>query len=186
MLEPHLCREEVCRHTSPSLPSFADDPQSVSSQPPRCRLALLVQGLGFRDFAYCLAAQALWKTLSIIETSTTADIEHIAQTGPSINKGKTQDKNNPNRRGHVEIIFNSEEMLLLEQEIDRFKRITVICHMVGSRPNRGLLRDMLQGKFHSQVGGIKEVQLLGKGFYQIVLEDKDSATNLITMSPGQV
>ena len=37
---------------------------------------------------------------------------------------------------------------------------------------------MLQGKFHSQVGGIKEVQPLGKRFYQIVLEDKDSATNL--------
>ena len=97
-----------------------------------------------------------------------------------------QDQNNPNNGCRVEISFNSEEMLLLEQEMDRLERITVICHVVGSQPNRGLLRDMLQGKFHSQVGGIKEVQPLGKGFYQIVLEDKDSATNLITMSPCQV
>ena len=45
---------------------------------------------------------------------------------------------------------------------------------------------MLKGKYHSQVGGIKEVQLLRKGFYQIVLEDKDSAMNLIEMSPCHV
>ena len=45
---------------------------------------------------------------------------------------------------------------------------------------------MLQGKYHSQVGGIKEVQPLGKGFYQIVLEDKVSAANIIAMSPYQV
>ena len=77
-------------------------------------------------------------------------------------------------------------MLLLEQEIERLERIAVICHVMGSRPNRGLLRDMLQAKFHSQIGGIKEVQALGKGFYQIILEDKDSASNLITLSPCQV
>ena len=57
---------------------------------------------------------------------------------------------------------------------------------MGSHPNRGLLQDTLQGKYHSQVGGIKEVQPLGKGFYQIILEDKDSTTNLIAMSPCQV
>ena len=37
-----------------------------------------------------------------------------------------------------------------------------------------------------KIGGIKEVQALGKGFYQIILEDKDSASNLITLSPCQV
>ena len=42
---------------------------------------------------------------------------------------------------------------------------------------------MMQGKYHSQVGGIKEVQPLGNNFYQIVLEDKDSVANLIAMSP---
>ena len=91
------------------------------------------------------------------------------------------DKNNSNGGAPVEIIFNNEEMLLLEQEIERLERITIICHVMGSRPNRGLLQDMLQAKFHSQIDGIKEVQALGKGFYQIILVDKDSASNLITL-----
>ena len=121
-----------------------------------------------------------------METSNIATIEHITQTGPSIDNGKMQDKNISDSGGPVEIIFNNEEMLLLEQEIERLERITVICRVMGSRPNRGLLRDMLQAKFHSQLRGIKEVQPLGKGFYQIILEDKESATNLIALSPCQV
>ena len=95
------------------------------------------------------------------------------------------DKNNSNGGAPVEIIFNKEEMFLLEQEIERLEQIAIICHVMGSRPNRGLLRDMLQAKFHSQIGGLKEVQALGKGFYQIILEDKDSASNLITVMTWQ-
>ena len=131
-------------------------------------------------------ATQLWKIPSIMETPYIGTTEHVSQTGPSIDKEQMQDQNNQNNGCPIEISFNSEEMLLLEQEIDRLERIAVKCRVVGSRPNRGLLRDMLQGKFHSQVGGIKEVQPLGKGFYQIVLEDKESAMNLITMSPCQV
>ena len=115
-----------------------------------------------------------------------ASTEHTHLTGPSFDKEKMQDKNNQGSERPVEISFTSEEMLLLEQEIDRLEGIAVICRVVGSRPNRGLLRDMLQGKYHAQVGGIKEVQLLGKGFYQIVLEDKVAAEKLITLSPCQI
>ena len=74
-----------------------------------------------------------------------ANTEHAHITGPSFYKEKMQDKYNPGSEGLVEISFTREEMLLLEQEIDRLEGITVICHVVGYHPNRGLLRDMLQG-----------------------------------------
>ena len=51
---------------------------------------------------------------------------------------------------------------------------------------RIVARYAVQAKFHSQIGGIKEVQALSKGFNQIVLEEKDSAVNLIAISPCQV
>ena len=37
-----------------------------------------------------------------------------------------------------------------------------------------------------RIGGIEEVQPLDKGFYQIILEDKDSAVHLIAMFPCHV
>ena len=41
---------------------------------------------------------------------------------------------------------------------------------------------MLQGKYCSQIGGIREVQPLGKGLYQIVLENKDFVEKHINVS----
>ena len=78
-----------------------------------------------------------------------ASTEHTHLTGPSFDKEKMQDKNNQGSERPIEISFTSEEMLLLEQEIDRLEGIAVICRVVGSRPNRGLLQDMLQGKYHA-------------------------------------
>mgnify|MGYP006872756444 CR=1 FL=1 len=92
-----------------------------------------------------------------METPHINTTEHVSQTSPLIDKEQMRDQNNPNNGCPTEISFNGEEILLLEQEIDQLERIADICRVVGSQPNRGLLRDMLQGKFHSQVGGIKEV-----------------------------
>ena len=121
-----------------------------------------------------------------MEAPDIATTEHAPPIGPSFDKENMQDKYNPGSKSLVEISFTSKEVLLLEQEIDRLERIVVICRLVGSHSDRGLLRDMLQGEYHGQVGGMKKVQLLGKGFYQIVLEDKDAATKLIAMSPCQI
>ena len=53
-----------------------------------------------------------------METSNPATIEQITLRGPSIDAGKMLDKNNSNGGARVEIIFNKEEMFLLEQEIE--------------------------------------------------------------------
>ena len=55
--------------------------------------------------------------------------------------------------------------------------------MVGSRPSQGELQDLLRGKLLAEVGKISDVQILGRGFYQIEFEEQESAIKVVGMSP---
>ena len=71
----------------------------------------------------------------------------------------------------------------LAAEIDRLQRFSVIGKVIGSRPSRGELRDLLQSRLLAEVGKIADVQLLGRGFYQVEFETQESAARIIELSP---
>ena len=50
--------------------------------------------------------------------------------------------------------------------------------MIGARPNRGELNDLIQGSLQGLIGRIKDVQFLGKGFYHVELDTIDSVSNI--------
>ena len=51
-------------------------------------------------------------------------------------------------------------------------------------PSRGdELRDLLQSRLLSEVGKITDVQLLGRGFYQVEFESQEAAARVLQMSP---
>ena len=83
----------------------------------------------------------------------------------------------------VQLSLSDEERAGLVAEVERLQVFSVIGKVVGSRPSRGELRDLLQEKLLAEVGKIRDVQILGRGFYQVEFEEQESATKAIGMSP---
>ena len=52
-------------------------------------------------------------------------------------------------------------------KVDRWAVHSVICRMLGSRPNRGELVDLLQATMNAQIDIVREVHFLRKGFYHV-------------------
>ena len=80
----------------------------------------------------------------------------------------------------IAIKFNSEVSSLFSFEVQRLQKCSIICRMVGSRPNRGLLRDLVQAKLQVQV---THVQILGLGFYHIEFTAENAVEKAIEDSP---
>jgi hypothetical protein len=55
-------------------------------------------------------------------------------------------------------------------EIERLKMFSLVAHVVGARPNRHDLMDLLYARLQDSICGILDVQFLGRGFYHIKLE----------------
>ena len=83
----------------------------------------------------------------------------------------------------IRLSLTDEERAGLAAEIDRLQRFSVIGKVIGSRPSRGELRDLLQSRLLAEVGKIADVQLLGRGFYQVEFETEESAARIIELSP---
>ena len=80
----------------------------------------------------------------------------------------------------VAIKFSKEVSALFHLEVQRLCTYSIICRIVGSRPNRGLLRDLIQSKMQSTV---KHVQLLGMGFYHIEFSDASAVEMAVKNNP---
>ncbi|KAH7277723.1 hypothetical protein KP509_38G003800 [Ceratopteris richardii] len=92
---------------------------------------------------------------------------------PSTAPGKTS----------LDISFTPEELLRLEAEIKWLTQVSIICRIVGSRPNRGELRDLLYRRLQLEATTIKDVQPLGKGYYQIEFNREETVGFLLTQNP---
>ena len=76
----------------------------------------------------------------------------------------------------MRILWSQEEEEHLLREAHRLTHYAVICRVIGARPNRGKLRDLLQGRLQDIIEKITNIQILGKGFYHLELESEVSAT----------
>ena len=65
--------------------------------------------------------------------------------------------------GHeiLDIFLSEEESEILNAEIRRLKKCSFICKLMGGRPRRGMVRDMLQVALMDRVPQIKNVDNMG-------------------------
>ena len=67
--------------------------------------------------------------------------------------------------------------------MERLQVVSTVCRIVGTRPSRGNVRDVLQARLLADVGRITDVQILGRGFYQVEFADVKSVATVFAMSP---
>ena len=83
----------------------------------------------------------------------------------------------------IRLSLSDEERAGLRSEVERLEQFSVIGKIIGSRPSRGELRDLLQSRLLAEVGKITDVQLLGRGYYQVEFVSQEAAARVIQMSP---
>ena len=84
------------------------------------------------------------------------------------------------------IVFSTEEEAEFKSEIQRLTQLSVICRVVGARPNRGECKDLLQASMHGLIGRIIDVQFMGRGFYHVELDTIESVGIMLEHSPLDV
>lgn len=83
----------------------------------------------------------------------------------------------------IQLSLSDEEKVGLAAEVDRLQQVLVIGKVVGSRPSKGELGDLLQGLLLVDVWKIVYVQTLGCGFYRVECEAKEAAGKVLRLSP---
>ena len=62
----------------------------------------------------------------------------------------------------------------MRQEIHQLQQFSLIIQVLGLRPNRQELRHLLQAWLQVEIGRIKDVQFLGRGYYHVEFQDEAS------------
>ena len=83
----------------------------------------------------------------------------------------------------IRLSLSDEVRAGLSAEVSRLEQVSVIGKLVGGRPSRGELRDLLQSRLLAEVGKIVDIQILGRGFYQVEFETGEAATRVVSLSP---
>ena len=79
--------------------------------------------------------------------------------------------------------WSQEEEATIAREVCRIKETTVICRILGARPSRGELRHLIQARLTDEIDNIISIQILGKGFYHLEMENTSSVTRLLASNP---
>ena len=77
------------------------------------------------------------------------------------------------------VVFTLEEEEILKREVSRLHSYSIVCRIIGLRPNRGDLRDLLQAAFQHRIGKIVDVQFLGHAFYHLELDTAESVVVML-------
>ena len=83
----------------------------------------------------------------------------------------------------LRLSLTPQEEASFTAEVERLQVVSAICRIVGTRPSRGNVRDILQARLLADVGRITVVQILGHGFYQVEFADAQSVATVLAMSP---
>ncbi len=67
------------------------------------------------------------------------------------------------------------------QEVQCLQVFSILCRVIGSKPNRKDLRDMMYGAMQDRVGKIVDVQILGRGFYHVEFAEVESVMALLQL-----
>ena len=80
-------------------------------------------------------------------------------------------------------VLSPEEECIMESELIRLKRDSIVVKVVGSRPNTTLLRDWLQTCLQEDLGKLKDIAFMGKGFYHVTMMPETNICKIVESSP---
>ena len=128
-----------------------------------------------------------------MKTHTYGTMEKVRESVEQRNTSTTQQGNSkeaspstqPEERP-LSIVFSPEEEAEFRSEIHRLTQLSVICRMVGARPNRGECKDLLQASMQGLIGRIRDVQFMGSGFYHVELDTMEAVGMMLAHSPLDV
>ena len=76
---------------------------------------------------------------------------------------------------------SSEILEVFLFEIERLKKCSFICKLLRSRPNRGMVRDMLQVALVDRVPQILNVHNMGRNFLHVEVVEEGDVLRIIDM-----
>ena len=91
-----------------------------------------------------------------------------------------------NRENRVELPLTKDIQATLCAEVGRLQTVAVTCRVLGKRPSRGELRDLIQASLKIQTGRISDIQFLGRDFYLLQFDSPDCVERLLTSNPLDV
>ena len=77
--------------------------------------------------------------------------------------------------------MSEEENKLLNAEIERLKKCSFICKLLDGRPNRGMVRDMMQVPLMDKVPRILNVHNMGRNFFHVEVVEEGDVSRIIDM-----
>ena len=81
-------------------------------------------------------------------------------------------------------VLSLEEECIMESEIVRLRQESFVVKVVDSRPNRPLLRGwLLQSCLQENLGRMKDITFMGKGFYHVTVMPKTNICKIIESNP---
>ena len=83
---------------------------------------------------------------------------------------KPEEEGIDERKG-INIYLSPAENRRLMEEVGRLKCSSFICRLLGGRPSKGLLRDMLQATLLDKMPPIQNILRMGLNYYHVILEE---------------
>ena len=80
----------------------------------------------------------------------------------------------PTIDGTIDVQLAPEDELIVLNEVKRLEQCSVVAQVLGKRPSRGDLRHLLQAALKEKLDKIIDIQLMGRGCYQLEFEDHSS------------
>ena len=81
----------------------------------------------------------------------------------------------------LDVFLSEEESEIFNVEIRRLKKCSFICKLLGGRPSRGMVRDMLQVALMDRVSQIKNVDNMGQNFFHIEVAEGSNLSQILDM-----
>ena len=88
--------------------------------------------------------------------------------------------------GTLDISLALEDEVIVMQELIRLQAVSIVVHILGSRPSKGDLRYLLQASIQSDLDKVIDIQILGRGCYQLEFENGESVSRLLSLGSADL
>ena len=88
--------------------------------------------------------------------------------------------------GTLDISLALEDEVIVMQEVIRLQAVSIVVNILGSRPSKGDLRHLLQVAIQSDLDKIIDIQILGRGCYQLEFENGESVFRLLSLGSADL
>ena len=92
----------------------------------------------------------------------------------------------PTIDGTIDVQLAPEDELIVLNEVKRLEQCSVVAQVLGKRPSRGDLRHLLQAALKEKLDKITDIQLMGRGCYQLEFEDHSSVRNILSIHSVEI